>query len=136
MKFVTPYTPEEKREDLATINKEESMTVQSDAEDADINIIMKKYNTTGVLTGLNLEALTGDFSDVGDFREAQDKIKTAREEFAKVPAQLRRRFDNDPQQFIDFVLDDANREETIKLGLRNPPPPPPTVSESAEPKKD
>lgn len=133
MKFTNPYTPAEKREKLGTSNLEESMTIQADAEDADINIIMRKYNTTGLLPQLQMAALMGDFSEADDFRSAQEKIKAANEAFAEVPAALRKRFDNDPQQFIDFVLDDANKDEAIKLGLREAPPPPPKVPDPPKP---
>lgn len=113
------YTPTAKRYRPATQDFGESMAQTSDMEDADINVIMAKYNRTGMMPSLNMQALTGDFSDVGDFREAQERIREANEEFAKVPANLRKRFDNDPQKFIDFVLDDSNETELVKLGLRN-----------------
>lgn len=139
MKFVTAYTPAEKRGDFATYSDEESMAQESDMEDSDINIIMKKYNTTGLLPQINMEALTGDFSEAGDFRDAQEKLRAANEAFAEVPAALRRRFDNDPQKFIDFVMDDANLEETVKLGYRQAPPkkvePPKEPANGNEPPK-
>lgn len=131
--FSSAYIHRYPKHHFATINNEESLAQASDMEDADINIIMKKYSGTGMLPQVNMEALTGDFSDVGDFREAQDKIKAANDAFAEVPAELRRRFNNDPQEFINFVLDDKNLEETVKLGYRTRPDKTP---EPVTPKKE
>lgn len=122
MKFRNAYS---KRLDIfATVNDEPSLTQASDAEDADINVIMARYGQTGLLPAINIQALTGDFSNVVDFREAQERIKEANDEFAKVPADLRRRFDNDPQRFIEWVTNDENKDEAIKLGYRTRAPEP------------
>lgn len=122
MKFATVYTPNDKRSRPATVNKEPSLTQQSDANDADINVIMAKYGRTGQLPAVNMLALDGDFSDVGDFSDAQQRIIAAREAFQAVPATVRKRFDNNPQQMIDFLRDPANKDEAIKLGLVDAPP--------------
>ncbi|QKI28920.1 VP3 [Kummerowia striata gokushovirus] len=133
MKFRTQYEDAKKRESIyGTVNNEESLTVQ-DAEDSDINIIMKKYAHTGTLPIQQMQALLGDFSEIEDFRQAQERIREANDAFSQVPADLRKRFDNDPQKFIDFVLDDKNLDETVKLGYRMAPPKPATPTGTETP---
>ena len=97
----------------------ESRTVQHFAKEADINEIMRRF---GVTDGAIPPAVTdpryfGDFSDVPDFRQALDNVRNAEAAFAALPADLRRRFGNDPVELFQFVHDPKNLEESIKLGL-------------------
>lgn len=116
-------------DEFGTHITEESLAQASDATETDINVIVERFSKTGQLPVINLTPLTGDFSNVVDFRDAQEKLKEANEAFAQVPAKLRARFDNDPQKFIDYVLDPENNDELVKLGLKDkpkaPPPEPP-----------
>ena len=34
-----------------------------------------------------------------------------------LPSRVRRRFDNDPAELMEFLADEANREEAVMLGL-------------------
>jgi len=116
---------------FATFNNEESMTQQSDAADCDINVIMKKYGATGMLPQVQMQAMQGDFSEADDFRSVQEKIKAANDAFAAVPAHIRKRFGNDPAEFIEFATNKDNLDELRKLGLaepeKKPPPEPPPM---------
>lgn len=144
MKFITPYNkPKERSLEFATYNDEESMTQQSDAQDCDINVIWERYTKTGQLPTVNLQAMTGDFTNVPDFRTAQEVLKAANDAFAEVPAKIRARFNNDPDEFVKFALDDNNTDELRKMGLAieppaPPPEPPPTkvIITNAEPPKE
>lgn len=126
MHFRSPYfhTREDSKK-FATINNEESLTQQSDAVDCDINVIMKKYAKTGQLPVVQLQPLYGDFTGVDDFRSMQDKIKAANDAFAAIPANIRKRFNNDPHEFIKFAADKDNLPELRKLGLADPEKPVP-----------
>ena len=44
-------------------------------------------------------------------------IKAGDDAFAELPSNIRERFNNDPAEFVDFCLDEANNEEAAKLGL-------------------
>lgn len=115
----------------ATINREESMTQQDDKDEADINIIMKKYGGKQ-FPQLQLEPLYGDFTEIGDYRSMVEKINEANEAFNNVPAEIRKRFGYDPQEFIDFIKNPDNLAEMRKLGLAEPekvPPPKPAPME-------
>ena len=132
-KFYTSYEPPPQ---VDYSNHEPSLTQQSFAEECDINNIVARYVTTGVL-GDPLAVPTnspqyGDFTSVADFHVAQTIIAEATQMFDLLPASIRKRFENDPAQLLAFMEDDSNREEAIKLGLVNSPLPnngnPSTVS--------
>lgn len=121
MKFDTPYTVDDKRSaSFATINKDPSLTTQSDAADADINIIMKRYGATGQFPQLTKEGIYGDFTQVTDYGTALHLVQQADEAFSEIPAEIRRKFNNNPQEFLEFVHNPENRDEIKKLGLTIP----------------
>lgn len=98
-----------------------SLTVQDQREDADINVILKRFGITGELPTTSRVPLEGiDVDEVLDYRQCLDRVKQANAAFAAQPANVRNRFDNDPAKFVDFFMDDANREEAEKLGLVAP----------------
>jgi phage internal scaffolding protein len=95
-------------------------TQQQFKDDADINSIMERYQKTGLLTDpMNpgtRQPMFGDFEDM-DFHEAQTFLANAFQDFEALPARIRDRFENDPGKLLDFLRDDNNRDEAIKLGL-------------------
>lgn len=97
---------------------EASATEQAHATDSDINVIMLRYQKTGVLPQGNGGTLVfGDLSDVPTYLEAQIILANANESFAQLPANVRERFMNDPSKFLAFMEDDSNYDEAVKLGL-------------------
>lgn len=104
------------------IDPDEDRTKQEFLEETDINTILRRFNVTGQLPE-NVKAPTyGDFTEVYDFHSAANAIAEASEAFEAMPADVRRRFDNDPARFVAFCSDEANRAEATKLGLIVPPP--------------
>lgn len=91
-------------------------------EECDINTIVRRFGLTGQLPENLRMPLTGDFVDVPDFQTALNLVISAQDEFMKVPADVRARFNNDPGELMAFLEDDKNRDEAIKLGLVNAPP--------------
>lgn len=116
MKFSTQYKYEPSH-NFETINEEPSMTQQADAEDSDINVIMRKYNASGMVPGVLQPGIYGDFSNVGDYKTAVERVNAANEAFMALPADVRDRFGNDPDKFIKFATDEKNLEEIRKMGL-------------------
>ncbi|AXH74422.1 MAG: internal scaffolding protein [Microviridae sp.] len=100
--------------------EDESRTIQSAAEDADINTIVRRFGLTGQLPTDLAIPQSGDFTNIPDFHTAMNLVRQAQEEFMRVPAEIRERFSNDPQRLMSFVEDDANRDEALKLGLLKP----------------
>lgn len=95
-----------------------SLTDQQYLKECDINHILKTFGATGKLPVNLRSGVSGDFSEVGDFQSCLDKINRAKNEFASLPSDIRARFGNDPVAYVDFVLDPANTEECIRLGLK------------------
>ena len=95
--------------------------VQSFKDECDINIIMKKFQRTGALDWVS--KYEGQYADVTgmDFQKAMDTVLRAQEMFDDLPSSVRNRFANDPVSFLEFLNDDSNREEAVKLGLVKDP---------------
>lgn len=101
-----------------------SLAQQQFKEEADINTILERFaRNGGILNGPSREPLSGDFTGFGDFHSAMNTVVAAQQAFADLPAKVRTRFNNDPGQFVDFVNDESNRDEAVKLGLISPPEP-------------
>lgn len=94
-----------------------SLAVQHMEEEANINTIVRRFGLTGELPAQVAIPRSGDFTNIPDFHTAMNMVRQAQEEFLKVPAEVRARFNNDPQMFMNFVEDEANRDEAAKLGL-------------------
>lgn len=97
-------------------------TQQQFADEADINTIVERFNLTGQLPTDVRAPQYADFEGVFDFKTAMNAIRQAEESFMAMPANVRARFVNDPQRFVEFCSDSANLEEARKLGLAMPLP--------------
>lgn len=105
--------------------EDESLTVQSQLEDSDINVIYSRFAVTGLAPQVIRPPLNVDFSDeTFDFQKAMDAVALANASFASMPADVRVRFANDPVKFIQFCEDPANVRELIRMGLADKVPGP------------
>lgn len=95
----------------------ESLTVQAHAEDADINVMLKRFGVLGRMPESVRVPEYGDFTQVGDFRSALHAVMDAQDEFMKLPPKLRAELNNDPQEFLKFVQDPANLDRMREMGL-------------------
>lgn len=107
-------------EDSGLRCRDPSLTVQSQAEEADINVIVRRFGVTGVLPEGVRAPVYQDFLHVFDFQSAMNAVRGAQESFDKMPADVRKRFANDTQQFVVFCSDPGNIDELRKLGLAIP----------------
>jgi len=97
------------------------LTKQQFKDECDINLIMAKVARGGVVNFRNKhEPQYGD-ATAPDFLDAMNTVVQAEEMFMDLPAKLRKRFENDPAQFLAFVDDVANRDEAISIGLISAP---------------
>lgn len=104
------------------VSEHESMTQQQFADEADINYIVRVYDSGGVLCGqtgaVPREPMFGDFSNLPDnAQEAYNQILEAKSNFDQLPIEIRQRFNFDPSAFFEFVQDPANVDELVSLGL-------------------
>lgn len=120
-----------------------SRTKQSFLPECDINNIVKSYRVTGQFNHMRGNALQGvyeDLPDPQDFQTSLNIMQEASDSFASLPAQVRKRFDNDPAEFLAFMANPENQDEIIKMGLAvdlRPlaPAPEPLPETPAEPPK-
>lgn len=95
-----------------------SLTKQSFVREADINVIMARYEKDGLIAHVNrVQGSYGDFTDPPEYQEALNKVIAAQDMFMSLPARIRARFGNDPGEFLAFVQDEKNVPEMVKMGL-------------------
>lgn len=96
-------------------------TKQASKDECDVNLIVKRFTETGELPSGNMKSpVFGDVTGL-EFRSMMDIIAGAQAAFEALPAVLRKRFGNDPAEFVEFCSDSANRDELVKLGLSDKP---------------
>lgn len=102
-------------------NKSISKTQQHFKSEADINLVMKRYNTSGLLTDPSKVPTVmpkfGDFSNVQDFHSMQNKLIEVKNYFMSLPSETRKLFDNNPQNLLSWIADPKNLKEARELGL-------------------
>lgn len=100
-------------------NAEPSLTQQSAAADCDLNVIMARFGATkSPIPNIPTDPrFYGDFDDQFTLREAMDRVHHAEDMFFQLPAELRAKFDNDPSIMWEFVMDPANADEAVELGI-------------------
>lgn len=108
---------------LGVINfdPKEERTKQSHKKECDINTIMEKFQSTGVIQ--HVRHHEAQYMDIGpnDFRAAMEVIATASSMFEELPSKARARFQNSPEKFLEFVQDPENHKNLYELGLATAP---------------
>lgn len=133
MRFPTRYTAALRDKSFSPNLSGPSLTKQAFKDECDINSIMRRYLSTGVVPGNVKVGRYGDFTGANDFLEAQMVLRNANEQFMTLPSAVRARFNNSPFEMLEFVGDRANIDEARKLGLlkAEEPKAPPAVPPDA-----
>lgn len=100
------------------------MAKQEFKKECDVNVLMARYAQFGTMPPVRSGGLYGDFSEVGDLLDSQQRVLAAQDMFAQLPAKVRDRFRNDPLELLKFVAEAKNRDEAVALGLVKASPPP------------
>lgn len=96
---------------------DEPITEQSHKAGCEIKNILDKYQQTGIMTHVSKhQPQYGDVTPV-EFQDAMNIIAKAGSMFEELPANIRKKFDNDPKSFLEFVQDEKNLPEMYELGL-------------------
>ena len=111
---------------VRTVNLEPPLTQQSSADDADINIMIARYQSTRDPIHLRMRenakaGVYADLTELGDYQSMLHKVMEADALFNDLPAKVRERFRNNPSELITFIQDPNNRKEAIDLGLISTP---------------
>ena len=97
--------------------KDPSLAQQHMNDECDINVLVERFGVTGSMPVAPIEPSYGDFSGVGDYHTALNKIKAADEAFMALPAKIRAKFDHDPNALLNYLQNEENRDEAIQIGL-------------------
>lgn len=116
MQFFTPWNRDHKPKGLVC---GESKTDQSFKNECDINFLWNKYSNLG---GLPLPQKEPVFADVTalSYRNSQDLINEINSSFDGLSSEVRAKFKNDPGELLEFLGNEKNREEAVRLGLVKP----------------
>lgn len=130
MNIRKPYEPRERR--LTDVG-EVSRTQQHFRDECDVNTILRRFISEGVLS--HVQQYGGEYVDVPaiDFQTAMNTITRAQEMFDELPAVVRQRFNNHAGEFLAWVQDPANAGELPTLGQEGVRPPPPVVEDPTRP---
>lgn len=126
MKFATRYAPPPPV--VLACAPGSSKTRQEFAAESDINRLVERYQDTGSFYDPVTDAkaaarkpVFGDYTNVPDYQTALNQVIDAQQRFDSLPAKIRDRFHNSPQELLEFVSSASNREEAISLGLISKP---------------
>lgn len=108
-----------------------SRTKQSMKDSCDINLIMGRYLRTGAVDHLAVHGGSYGFATSTSLQEAMNIVLKAESMFADLSSAVRKRFDNSPRLFLEFVQDPKNIDECRVLGLAAAKPPVAPVAPSS-----
>lgn len=106
-----------------SFKNEPKLTLQSAKDECDINIIIKRLAAGNQLPPKLTPDQYVDFTQLpSDYHQSMEIIVKADEQFQQLPATLRERFRNNPENFLNFVSNEKNQEELVSLGLATKTP--------------
>lgn len=119
-----PYNYDRNMASIAagTMAAGKNRTQQQFRDEVDINTIVRRFGLTGELPENLRVPQSGEFEDVVDFQSALNIVRSAEESFMQLPAEVRRRFNNNPQMLQEFVENRDNLDEARRLGIAVPAP--------------
>lgn len=105
------------------ICEDPSLTKQAFTKYQDIRYIIDQYTKTGIGLNHNPKPMYGDFTKANSegYLESLNVVANVNSQFEQLTPKIRERFNNKAINFLDFMADPANNEESIKLGLRPKP---------------
>lgn len=95
----------------------EKRAKQEFKQDADINSIMAKFQKTGAIDHASKYQPLYGIASPQTLQEAMNTVTAAQTMFEELPSSLRVKFNNRPQDFLEFIQNPDNKSEAIKLGL-------------------
>lgn len=101
----------------SVLNTGDGKTEQAHKKECDMNYILKNYQKTGLIR--HSKQNIGRYDDVtkADFQEAMFLVTNAQQMFQTLPSGIRKRFHQDPAQFLEFVQNPDNKAEMQKMGI-------------------
>lgn len=112
--------PYDKRTRLVQNTQGESKTKQQFKTQCDVNHIIQQYDRGGVITHGNAASPQYGVAPKIDYHSAMNIVVEANAAFEALPANVRKRFDNDPAKFMDVIHDEKYHDDMVELGLLIP----------------
>ncbi len=91
------------------------------AAESKIQNIINQYKKTGQIGITNRSQPQYGFATGLDFRESMEIVIKAKENFAKIPSEIRAKFGNSPELFLNFASDPLNQPQMAEWGLIDEP---------------
>lgn len=114
---MSPRNIYSERVPVLLICEDESLVHPEFKKSCDVNEILKRYTRTGALPLMQQKGVYDDFSSVPDYQQACNTVIKAQEQFNNLPSEIRKRFENEPEKFLEYVADESNLEEMYGLGM-------------------
>jgi len=108
---------------------EEIRVEQSHKQEADINNIVRKHGLDLIAKTAAMQTFRYDENPSNDFQEVMQAVITAEQSFNSIPSDIRKKFDNNPAKFMDFIYNPENKQAMIDMGLSPEPEPKPAPVE-------
>lgn len=126
-KFQTRFTPRVSTDDR-TRDPLEGKTLQQFRDECDVSLIVKKYGDprlfeeamrvqNALVNNMVNPPKYVDFTELPDMQEAFQAVRDAEAMFMSLPSDVRAKFNNDPVKLAEFVQNEKNIPEAIKLGI-------------------
>lgn len=119
--FRSAYAHRDEELHQGIVFEEPSLTDQSQYKDTDINNIVRRYQTTGLLDSpgsVPFETLQyGDATLLPDYQTALDLVNSVQTEFASMPSEIREKFGHDPMQLLEALQDPTKKTMLQDIGL-------------------
>lgn len=123
--FRSAYAHRDEEHHQGIVFEESSLTDQSQYKDTDINNIVCRYQTTGLLDSpgaVPFETLQyGDATLLPDYQTALDLVNSVESEFSSLPSEVREKFGHDPMQLLEALQDPTKQQMLQDIGLLSKP---------------
>lgn len=94
------------------------MTKQSHKDECDINLIIKRYQKTGIIQHINQQQpIYTDLPDSIDYQQSLHLLEQADEAFSTLPSVVREHFHNSPAEFLAALTDPGQHAQLAEWGL-------------------
>lgn len=136
--FKTPFNHDTDAESCRTALTclDPSKAQQHQAEEADINTIVRRFGVTGTLPQIPMPPTLDEFGEIFDFQSAMNTLTAAKVSFGMLPAEVRATFQNNPHAFVAYVdaaTEAGDLEQLRKWGLAVPAAPTPSPEPTPAP---
>ena len=86
-------------------------------DDADLNSIMRKFQKTGAIDHAKIHQGSYGIASPMQLHEAMNLVKKSESMFNELPSSIRNKFENNAEQFLDYVQNPDNAIEAKELGI-------------------